>query len=131
MEPNYSRHALIRAFCRSITRGVTLAFQSPSVCFEICDNQSRLPFVTACCVWCGGKKAWPIAMEEFPCFLFNSSKLSSPVPLTHCTQMITTVCVDVCVCGRMLDCLVLWGRVQWVWATCVSDCMCEGVQVHE
>lgn len=47
MEPNYSRRALIQAFCRSITRGVTLAFQSPSICFEICDNQSRLPFVTA------------------------------------------------------------------------------------
>lgn len=133
MEPNYSRHALIRAFCRSITRGVTLAFQSPSVCFEICDNQSRLPFVTACSVWCGGKKAWPIAMEEFPCFLFNSSKLSSLVPLPHCTQMITTVCVDVsmcvCVCVSvrarvcmlLLNCSAfLGGRVQWV-----CSYMCE------
>lgn len=101
MEPNYSRHALIWAFCRSITRGVTLAFQSPNFCFEICDNQSRLPFVTACCVWCGGKKAWPIAMEEFPCFLFNSSKLSSPVPLPRCTQMITTERTRVCVCVGM------------------------------
>lgn len=57
MEPNYSRHALIQAFCLSITRGVTLAFQSPSICFEICDNQSRLPFVTTCSVWCGGEES--------------------------------------------------------------------------
>ena len=97
MEPNYSRHALIQAFCQSITRGVTLAFQSPSICFEICDNQSRLPFVTACSIWYGGKKAWPIAIEEFPCFLLNSSKLSSSVLLPHCTQMITTMRVYVCV----------------------------------
>lgn len=124
MEPNYSRHALIWAFCLSITRGVTLAFQSSNVCFEICDNQSRLPFVTACSVWCGGKKAWPIAMEEFPCFLFNSSKLSSSVPLPHCTQMITTACV------RGHVCWIAWcfgGRcsryVLRVWANvCVSVC---------
>jgi len=82
MEPNYSRRSLILAFCRSITRGVALAFQSPSACFEICDNQSRLAFVTACGVWCEGKKA-DSDVEEFPCFLFNSSKLSSSVPSAH------------------------------------------------
>lgn len=128
MEPNYSRHALIQAFCRSITRGVTLAFQSPSICFEICDNQSRLPFVTACSVWWRGKKAWPSAMEEFPCFLLRSSKLSSPVPLTHkcvcalsertvgCVLVCVTVYhprVDTCVCTRARACVfvaVLYQR---------------------
>lgn len=124
MEPNYSRHALIRAFCLSITRGVTLAFQSSNVCFEICDNQRRLTFVTACGVWCGGKKAWPIATEEFPCFLFNSSKLSSSVPLPHCAQMITSACVRGHVC-RIARCF--GGRcsryVLHVWANvCVSVC---------
>lgn len=130
MEPNYSRHALIRAFCRSITRGVTLAFQSPSVCFEICDNQSRLPFVTACSVWCGGKKAWPIAMEEFPCFLFNSSKLSSSVPLPHCTQMITTVCMSGGACwivwcfsgGYSRYVLHVWVKV-CVWVSAIHEYM--------
>lgn len=101
MEPNYSRHALICTSCWSITRGVTLAFQSPSVCFEICDNQSRLPFVTACSVWYAGKKAWPIAMEEFPCFQLKNLLLCSLTSLhtndNNCVREYTCVFVPACV----------------------------------
>lgn len=101
MEPNYSRHALICTSCWSITRGVTLAFQSPSVCFEICDNQSQLPFVTACSVWYAGKKAWPIAMEEFPCFQLKNLLLCSLTSLhtndNNCVREYTCVFVPACV----------------------------------
>lgn len=117
MEPNYSRHALICASCRSITRGVTLAFQSPSVCFEICDNQSRLPFVTACSVWCRGKKAWPIAMEEFPCFWLKNS----PPLFPYCTQMITAQCVCLCWLNVNVN-ICVWVFPPW----CACD---EGVCV--
>lgn len=53
----------------------------------------------------GRKKAWPSAMEEIPCFLLHSSKLSSPVSLT-------LKCVWVCVLwegtvGYMLVCMTL------------------------
>lgn len=114
MEPNYSRHALIRASWRSFTRGVTFAFQSPSVCFEICDNHSRLPFVTACSVWCRGKKAWPIAMQEFPCFQLKT------VPLfLYFTEHKWYKNKNVCVFGaadyeNMCECINLWVDTQMI-----------------
>lgn len=93
MEPNYSWCALIRASCQSITRGVTFAFQSPSVCFEICDNHSRFPFATARIVWFIGKKAWPIAMQEFPCFQFRTLLLCSFTSLHTSDNNSGCVCV--------------------------------------
>lgn len=91
MEPNYSRHALIQAFCRSITRGVTLAFQSPSICFEICDNQSRLPFVTACSVWWGGVGGGDMALSYEGVSLFPFAQLKTLLPCSLNSQM--CVCV--------------------------------------
>lgn len=39
-------------------------------------------------------------MEEIPCFLFSSSKLSSSVRFPRCAQMITSACVR--------------GRMRWI-----------------
>lgn len=122
MEPNYSRRALICSSCWSITRGVTLAFRSPSVCFEICDNHSRLPFVTACSIWSRGKKAWPLAMQEFSCFQLKTLLLCSFYFTAHKWSYIS-VCVwggvndsknmsvqSMCLCMCVI--IILYGRVR-------------------
>lgn len=117
MEPNYSRHALIQAFCWSITRGVTLAFHSPSVCFEICDNHSRLPFVTACSVWCGGEKSMAHSyggVSLFPFKQLNTLLPCSPTSLHTNDNNCACVCVfNVRVWARVGIAWCFGGRLQW------------------
>lgn len=126
MEPNYSRHALIQAFCWSITRGVTLAFQSPSVCFEICDNHSRLPFVTACSVWCGGEKSMAHSYGGVSLFPFKQLKTLLPCsPTSLHTNDNNCACVRVPVCVFNVR---VWARVGIAW--CFGGEVTVGYALH-